>query len=159
LIPKNCQWRFAWQSKIRARSVQFACCCTRRPPNRRSGAGWPLIACVCQPMRRRGFEAESRGPARQVRATVASNADGKHFANPFCPATMVLAVCVDVVTQRDLVTDMPQRVPEPHGARPAAPTPRHRSAGIRHGLERAEYVYASRRTSSSRTIASVSCLQ
>ena len=40
------------------------------PPNRRGGAGWPLIACVGQPMRRGGFEAASCDPTNQVRVTL-----------------------------------------------------------------------------------------
>ena len=60
-----------WKSRNARRPALRYISLAWMPPNRGAGAGWPLTACVCQPMRTQGLEAESCGPTRQVHATLA----------------------------------------------------------------------------------------
>jgi len=46
---------------------------------------WQLTACVCQPTRTRGFETESRGPTRQVRAISLKLCYSAVYGHQSCP--------------------------------------------------------------------------
>ena len=71
LMGRAAKTRARWKSRNAGRRALRYISLAGTLPNSRAGAGWQLTACVCQPMRRRGFEAESRGPTKQVRATLA----------------------------------------------------------------------------------------
>ena len=73
-----------WKSRNARRRALRYISLAWMPPNRRSRAGWPLVACVCHSMRRGGFEAAGCDPTNQVRVRLAVGPTEGVFRARFC---------------------------------------------------------------------------